>query len=77
MKYRTVTKQSEGCWIRQPTDPPGVKGQGRTGEDLLESLKINVADMLVSKGSDNSNVDTVIPEAGKFPLAAPDTQGVR
>ena len=48
MKYRAVIKQSEGWWIGWLVDLPGVNGQERTQEELLESLRIGAEDMLAT-----------------------------
>ncbi len=46
MKYRAVIKKSGNWWIGWLVDLPGVNAQESTKEELLESLRIGVEDML-------------------------------
>ena len=39
MEFTVVTKQSEGWWIGWVEEIPGVNGQERTKNELLQSLK--------------------------------------
>jgi len=43
-----VVKKSNDWWIRWLIDLPGVNAQERTREKLLESLKIEAEDMLMT-----------------------------
>jgi predicted RNase H-like HicB family nuclease len=38
-KYTAVVKQSDGWWIGWIEEVPGVNGQGRTKDELFESLR--------------------------------------
>jgi predicted RNase H-like HicB family nuclease len=49
MKYRAVIKKSGNWWIGWLIDLPGVNAQEKTGEELLESLKIGAQDMLATE----------------------------
>ena len=46
MKFRAMIKKSGNWWIGWLIDLPGVNGQEKTREELLESLKIGAEDML-------------------------------
>ena len=46
MKFRAMIKKSGDWWIGWMIDLPGVNGQEKTREALLESLKIGAEDML-------------------------------
>ncbi|HCC54570.1 MAG TPA: HicB family protein [Desulfobulbaceae bacterium] len=46
MKYRAIIKQADGWWIGWLVDLPGVNGQEKTQQRLLESLRIGAAEML-------------------------------
>ena len=48
MKFRAVIKQTGGWWIGWLVDLPGVNGQERTREELIESLRIGAEDMLAT-----------------------------
>ena len=48
MEFRAVVKKSGDWWIGWLIDLPGVNAQERTKEELLESLKIGAADMLMT-----------------------------
>jgi len=47
VEFRAVVKKSGRWWIGWLVDLPGVNGQERTRDGLLESLKIGAEDMLV------------------------------
>ncbi len=49
MKLRAVIKQTGDWWIGWLVDIPGVNGQERTKEELLESLRIGAEDMLAAE----------------------------
>lgn len=49
MKYRAVIKQTDGWWIGWLVDLPGVNGQEKTQEKLLESLRIGAEEMLTTE----------------------------
>ena len=46
MQFRAVIKRSGDWWIGWLIDLPGVNGQERSKEDLIESLKIGAEDIL-------------------------------
>jgi len=46
MQFRAVIKKSGDWWIGWLVDLPGVNAQGRTREELIESLRIGAEDML-------------------------------
>jgi predicted RNase H-like HicB family nuclease len=46
MEYKAVIKKSGNWWIGWLIDLPGVNGQGKNKERLIESLRIGAADML-------------------------------
>jgi len=46
MKFRAMIKKSGDWWIGWLIDLPGVNGQEKTREELLESLKSGAEDML-------------------------------
>ena len=46
MKFRAVVKKTGEWWIGWLADLPGVNGQERTKEELLESLRIGAEEML-------------------------------
>ncbi len=48
VEFRAVVKKSGDWWIGWLIDLPGVNAQERTKEELLESLKIGAADMLMT-----------------------------
>jgi len=48
MKYRAIIKRSDEWWIGWLIDLPGVNVQEKTGEELLESLRIGAEDMLAT-----------------------------
>jgi len=48
VEFRAVVKKSDDWWIGWLIDLPGVNAQERTKEELLESLKIGAADMLMT-----------------------------
>jgi len=56
MEYNAVIEKAEGWWIGWLIDLPGVNGQERTQEELLESLKIGAQDMLELKGIHDPDV---------------------
>jgi len=49
MKYRAVMKQVDGWWIGWLVDLPGVNGQEKTQEKLLDSLRIGAEEMLATE----------------------------
>jgi predicted RNase H-like HicB family nuclease len=48
VKFRAVIKKSGDWWIGWLVDLPGVNAQGRTREELIESLKVGAEDMLMT-----------------------------
>jgi len=48
MEFRAVIKKSGDWWIGWLVDLPGVNAQERTGEKLIESLRIGAEDMLAT-----------------------------
>jgi predicted RNase H-like HicB family nuclease len=46
MEFRAVIKRRGEWWIGWLVNIPGVNGQERTKEDLIESLKIGAEDMI-------------------------------
>jgi predicted RNase H-like HicB family nuclease len=46
MKYRAIIQKTGEWWIGWLVDLPGVNGQEKTKEELLESLRIGAEDML-------------------------------
>ncbi|MBI4287122.1 MAG: type II toxin-antitoxin system HicB family antitoxin [Chloroflexi bacterium] len=46
MQFRAVIKKGDGWWIGWLVDLPGVNAQERSGEELIESLRIGAEDML-------------------------------
>jgi len=48
VEFRAVVKKSDDWWIGWLIDLPGVNAQERTKEELIESLKIGAADMLMT-----------------------------
>jgi predicted RNase H-like HicB family nuclease len=44
--YTAVIKQSDGWWIGWIEEVPGVNGQGKTREELIEDLRAALIDML-------------------------------
>jgi len=48
VEFRAVVKKSDDWWIGWLIDLPGVNAQERTKEELLESLKIGAADILMT-----------------------------
>ena len=49
MKYRAVIKKVDGWWIGWLVDLPGVNGQEKTEEKLLDSLSIGAEEMLATE----------------------------
>jgi len=49
MKYRAVIKQVDGWWIGWLVDLPGVNGQEKTQEKLIDSLRIGAEEMLATE----------------------------
>ena len=49
MRYRAIIKKSGEWWFGWLVDLPGVNGQEKTKEKLIESLKIGAEDMLLSE----------------------------
>jgi predicted RNase H-like HicB family nuclease len=45
-EYTAVVKQDDGVWIGWVEEVPGVNCQGDTREELLESLRITLAEAL-------------------------------
>jgi len=48
VEFRAVIKKSDGWWTGWLIDLPGVNGQEKTREELLESLRIGAEDMLMT-----------------------------
>ena len=48
MRYRAIIKKSGEWWFGWLVDLPGVNGQEKTKERLIESLKIGAEEMLLS-----------------------------
>jgi len=48
MKYRAIIKKHSEWWIGWLVDLPGVNGQEKTREKLLESLRVGAEDMLAT-----------------------------
>jgi predicted RNase H-like HicB family nuclease len=46
MEFRAVIKEAGDWWIGWLIDSPGVNAQEKTREEVLESLRIGVEDML-------------------------------
>ena len=44
--YTAVIQQNEGWWIGWIQEIPGVNGQERTKDELLESLRITLLEMI-------------------------------
>ncbi len=44
--YTAVIQQDEGWWIGWIQEIPGVNGQERTKDELLESLRITLLEMI-------------------------------
>ena len=44
--YTAVIQKDEGWWIGWIQEIPGVNGQKRTKDELLESLRITLLDMI-------------------------------
>ena len=44
--YTAVIQQDEGWWIGWIQEIPGVNGQERTKEELLEALRITLREMI-------------------------------
>jgi predicted RNase H-like HicB family nuclease len=49
MRYRAIIKKSGEWWFGWLLDLPGVNGQEKTKEKLIESLKIGAEEMLLSE----------------------------
>ena len=49
MRYRAIIKKSGEWWFGWLLDLPGVNGQEKTKERLIESLKIGAEEMLLSE----------------------------
>jgi hypothetical protein len=49
MKYRAITKKSDGWWVGWLVDLPGVKARERTKEKLLKSLAVGAEDTLATQ----------------------------
>ena len=49
MKYRAVIKQVDGWWIGWLVDLPGINGQEKTQEKLIDSLRIGAEEMLATE----------------------------
>ena len=65
MRYRTIIKKSGKWWIGWLIDLPGVNGQERTRERLMESLILGAQDMLMTDVAfeENAQMTTVeVPE---------------
>ena len=45
-QYTAIIKQDGGWWIGWIQEVPGVNCQERTGEELLETLRITLGEML-------------------------------
>lgn len=54
MKYRAVIKQVDDWWIGWLVDLPGVNGQEKTQDKLIDSLRIGAEEMLVTEISFSS-----------------------
>ena len=44
--YTVVIQQNEGWWIGWRQEIPGVNGQERTKDELLEALRITLLEMI-------------------------------
>jgi hypothetical protein len=62
MKFRAVVKQCGNWWIGWLVDLPGVNGQERTRDELLESLRIGAEDMLATEVPDMRDAAMVMIE---------------
>ena len=49
MRYRAILKKSGEWWFGWLLDLPGVNGQEKTKEKLIESLKIGAEEMLLTE----------------------------
>lgn len=45
-EYTAITKQADGWWIGWIQEIPGVNCQERTHEELLETLRVTLAEAL-------------------------------
>jgi len=59
MEFRAVIKRSGDWWIGWLVDMPGVNAQERTREELLESLRIGVGDMMNTPYKTNKEEELV------------------
>ena len=64
MKFRAVIKKTGDWWIGWLVDLPGVNGQERTREELIESLKVGAEDMLMSPVEPEEQEELVAIELG-------------
>lgn len=60
MEYYAHIEKCERWWIGWLVDLPGVNAQGRTREELLESLKIGAQGMLDLRGIRDSDVKILV-----------------
>jgi predicted RNase H-like HicB family nuclease len=60
MEYRAPMEKSEGWWIGQLVDLPGVNAQELTQEELPESLKAGAQEMLDVKGIGDPDVKILV-----------------
>ncbi len=64
--YTAVIQQDEGWWIGWIQEIPGVNGQERTKDELLETLRITLLEMLeynrkeAIQGTDGESFEEVI-----------------
>ncbi len=59
MEYRAMIKKSNGWWIGWLVDIPGVNAQEKSREELLESLKIGLKDMIQTPVETNEEEELV------------------
>ena len=64
MKFRAVIKKSGDWWIGWLVDLPGVNAQERTREGLIESLKVDAEDMLMTPIEPEGEGELVAIELG-------------
>ncbi len=64
MRFRAVIKKSGDWWIGWLVDLPGVNAQGRTKEELIESLRIGAQDMLMTPVEPKKKEELVTIEVG-------------
>jgi len=57
-EYTAIIKQDDGWWIGWIEEVPGVNGQEKTRQALLESLKVALAEAL------KMNREDAVAEAG-------------